>query len=335
MQYLVLKDYPRDIKATTERIAGLERDIARYASHKDEEFSMTIAGKIFGKDEKKEAEKAILNACDSSQGIKNAVTLGEYKGFTMMLNHSTIHKGFELTLRSDGLTHHVELGDSQWRNLAKIDSVLGKISERLEIAKERLENIVKQAKIAKEELNRPFPQEQELQEKNARLAELNILLNMDNTKEQTQEQEPDLTVPQEYAVGQTAGTTTFSRNEYEEGDITAPVSPKMAVSTAEIISNRDGLSFPAQALNENTTIEDIQKNLQAGQSVAYHLKDKETILKGYFVRSDETAVKISSGGREISVRKDKGNLEILSEQNFKIRYQENANIEIPIGGFTK
>ena len=51
--------------------------------------------------------------------------------------------------------------------------------QRLEAVKNQLDNLYQQQAAAKAEVGKPFPQEQELRDKSARLAELDVLLNMD------------------------------------------------------------------------------------------------------------------------------------------------------------
>ena len=51
--------------------------------------------------------------------------------------------------------------------------------QRLEAVKNQLDNLYQQQDAAKAEVGKPFPQEQELRDKSARLAELDVLLNMD------------------------------------------------------------------------------------------------------------------------------------------------------------
>lgn len=51
--------------------------------------------------------------------------------------------------------------------------------DRLQKVQDTLDNLYKQQAAAKEEVGKPFPQEAELREKSARLAELDAALNMD------------------------------------------------------------------------------------------------------------------------------------------------------------
>lgn len=51
--------------------------------------------------------------------------------------------------------------------------------QRLEATKAQLDNLYQQQAAAKEEVGKPFPYEEELKSKNARLVELDTLLNID------------------------------------------------------------------------------------------------------------------------------------------------------------
>jgi hypothetical protein len=158
---------------------------------------MTVSGQRYGEDEKNKAGKAILEACHRVRGIKNAETIGEYKGFTMTLGYNYVREQYELKLKAGGVTHRVELGRSEAGNIARIENTLEKIPERLESTREYLSDLEKQLENAKEELGRPFPQAQELQEKSARLAELDSQLSMDSQGQSEQEEEPTPEAPEQ------------------------------------------------------------------------------------------------------------------------------------------
>lgn len=69
--------------------------------------------------------------------------------------------------------------------------MLNGIPKRIQAAQEQLENIHQQMEAAKEEVAKPFPQEEELKTKSARLAELDAALNMDEKKPAEQEREEE------------------------------------------------------------------------------------------------------------------------------------------------
>ena len=101
------------------------------------------------------------------------------------------------------MSHKVELGTDVFGNIQRLDNALEGLPKKLEITKENLEETQKQLETAKEELKKEFPQEEELQSKIKRLAEVEVLLDMDKKdREGADIGEPDETeVPQKKVVG--------------------------------------------------------------------------------------------------------------------------------------
>jgi N12 class adenine-specific DNA methylase len=285
LQDEVLKDYPREIKQTEERITGLEKDFERWTQasqpqNADDEFSMTVMGKIFSKDEKKEAGEAILEAAKSLHGVKSASKIGEYKGFEMTLAYNHFMEKMNMSLRSpeaDGMTYQVELGASFTGNIIRIDNAFEKIPERLESAKAHVEDLRKQLEAAKEALGRPFPQAQELEEKSARLGELDILLRMgDQNRPKTPEQEQNEQISPEDIKDQV------------QQEQVSPLQP------SALLSNR-------------------LESVEVGQRVSFRLNNNEIALSGQVLENNATTVKIYAAGNDFLIQKDKGNFEILHE----------------------
>lgn len=178
----LLKYFPAQIEKTQGIIRGLEADAKTAALHpagKDEFVGMKVGGITF--DKKEDAGAAILAACKEYKG-HDPVEIGAYRGFTMQLSYDSFDNTYQLSLNGE-LHHHVTLGTDARGNLTRIDNVLGGIESRIETTKQKLESLYQQQEDAKAELGKPFPQEKELAEKSARLAELDAALDMD---------EPDL-----------------------------------------------------------------------------------------------------------------------------------------------
>ena len=86
----------------------------------------------------------------------------------------------EYTLLLKGqMTHRASLGTDPRGNLTRIDNALSQMSQRLEATKAQLDNLYQQQAAAKEEVGKPFPYEDDLRVKSARLVELDTLLNLD------------------------------------------------------------------------------------------------------------------------------------------------------------
>lgn len=139
---------------------------------------MQIHGVVY--DEKKEAGKAIIEACKSMRS-PDPVPLGSYRGLGMELSYRMLSKEFVIILKGKR-KYEVALGTDIHGNITRIDNEIDKISDSLERCTERLENLKMQLENAKEEAKKEFPMEHELTMKTVRLAELNALLDMDKTE---------------------------------------------------------------------------------------------------------------------------------------------------------
>lgn len=169
----VLKYYPAKTAETKMFIRALGEDQAILDLHpvKDDSFSMTVQGQTYT--ERKKAGEAIIAACQNMDDPDKPVALGEYRGFPMTLkfNQGT----FQVALKQN-LSYTAELGEDVLGNIIRINHTLDKIPENLEAQKRFLTTLESDLVNAKEEAAREFPQEQELAEKSARLAELNVEL---------------------------------------------------------------------------------------------------------------------------------------------------------------
>ena len=116
-----------------------------------------------------------------------AETVYAYRGFTMSVAFDSMWKTYTLTLKGQ-MTHRVELGSDARGNLVRIENALDKMPERLRSVQEQLENLYNQQAAAKAEVGKPFPQEQELAAKTARLIELDMELNLDGKGQPQPEQ---------------------------------------------------------------------------------------------------------------------------------------------------
>ena len=69
------------------------------------------------------------------------------------------------------MNHRVTLGKDARGNLTRIDNALNAMPDRLQNVRNTLDALTAQMETAKAELGKPFPQEDELRTKSARLAE--------------------------------------------------------------------------------------------------------------------------------------------------------------------
>ena len=175
----ILRHFPAQIEENKGFLSGFEADMKTLEQHphpKDGFAGMEVKGDLLT--DKDNAGAAILEAFKDAKGLES-VPIGTYRGFSMSLTVENFGKDFILTLKGK-MSHRVELGKDARGNLVRIDNALAQMPERYKTVQGRLENVQAQLATAKAELGKPFPQEAELKEKSARLAELNAELNIDD-----------------------------------------------------------------------------------------------------------------------------------------------------------
>ena len=183
----LLKYFPEKIEEHKGFVRGLEADMQTLAAHPlpAEGFvGMEIRGDRLT--DKENAGAALLDTCKEVKG-KDPVQIGSYRGFTMSVAFDSMWKTYTLTLKGQ-MTHRVELGSDARGNFVRIENALDKMPERLRSVQEQLENLYNQQAAAKAEVGKPFPQEQELAAKTARLIELDMELNLDGKGQPQPEQ---------------------------------------------------------------------------------------------------------------------------------------------------
>ena len=179
----IARNFPQQIAKLTEIIDSYKADIAHFSEYKitdPEQFSMEISGKVFT--EKKEAGTALLAVCKDIKSVDAAMDIGSYQGFNMRIQFDSWSKEFILSVKHESVAK-VRLGADALGNITRINNLLESYPEKLAEAEQRLETVQEQMTNAKEEVGKPFPKEEELNQKLERLSELNALLNMDERED--------------------------------------------------------------------------------------------------------------------------------------------------------
>ena len=175
----LIRYFPEQIEQSKGFIAGFEADMKTLAEHPhpaDGFAGMTVRGDVLT--DKENAGAALVDAFKDVKGL-DPVPVGTYRGFKMSLTLEDFGRDYVLTLKGQ-MTHRVTLGKDPRGNLTRIDNALNGMFDRLATVQSKLESLYSQMETAKQELGKPFPQEDELKVKSARLAELNIALNIDD-----------------------------------------------------------------------------------------------------------------------------------------------------------
>ena len=187
----ISKTFPASIAAAKERISGYEADIAtvKENTHPNADgFSpLTLMG--VPHTDKKEAGAALLTMCQNMLSPE-AAQIGSYRGLTLELEFNSFGQEYRLTMIGQ-LRHTVTLGTDVFGNLQRMDNALETLPMKEQTCREQLSNFQTQLETAKVEIEKPFPREEELKTKTARLEELNALLNLDHKESEIADAEPD------------------------------------------------------------------------------------------------------------------------------------------------
>ena len=175
----LLRHFPEQIRQNESFVEGFTADmqtLAGYPHPVDGFAGMEVKGDLLT--DKDNAGAAILEAFKDAKGME-PVPIGSYRGFAMSLTVEDFGRDFVLTLKGK-MNHRVTLGKDARGNLTRIDNALSAMPDRLQNVRNTLDALTAQMETAKAELGKPFPQEDELRTKSARLAELNAELNIDD-----------------------------------------------------------------------------------------------------------------------------------------------------------
>lgn len=185
----ISKTFPKQIAESQARIAGYGTDIAAIKenthSNADGFSPLVLAGAAYS--DKKEAGSALLTMCQNMLSPE-ATQIGSYRGLMLELSFDSFSQEYRLTMAGQ-LRHTVTLGTDVFGNLQRMDNALEALPIKEQTCREQLSNLQTQLETAKVEVQKPFPREEELKAKTARLEELNALLNMDNKEPEPEQKE--------------------------------------------------------------------------------------------------------------------------------------------------
>ena len=206
----IVKNFPVQISALKERIAGMQIDSQAVKSvdlQDNDTFAMMVGNVLY--EDKKEAGEALIAACAGLKAVSTGGKVGEYHGFTLSASYNMFSNAFELTIKGK-CSYKLEIGKDPVGNMQRIHNTLFSIDRKLTESEQKLETVQQQLATVQEEVKKPFPKEAELNEKMERLSELNALLNMDEKGNETIMADED--------IGR-EGSSTDSRDAVEEKEL--------------------------------------------------------------------------------------------------------------------
>ena len=171
--------YPKLIKAANEKLACVREDIKlrdrELLEHPD--FAITV-GK-FTYTERADGGAVMLEAVSKCK-TGDTTALGSFHGFELLVEKNFMGVNY-LILR--GKTEYkVELSTSPVGNMVKLENCFNGIHENEEYLLKKIEQYENDLAASKEEYEKPFMHEEELQQKLSRQFELNVQLDLENEK---------------------------------------------------------------------------------------------------------------------------------------------------------
>ena len=204
LQDKIIKYFPEEIARLNNKIGAMEEDtikLQEYTKPNADGFSpMKINGMIYT--EKQEAGKRLLQSINDLKSMETR-EIGEYRGFTMEISFDSITRNVRLKLKNK-FSYSIDLGVDSLGNITRINNCLENIAKDIPHERDLLDNTYFQLENAKQESQKEFPKEQELQEKLRKLEEINAELKINENehemlgdeKEEKQDKSPDKNSPE-------------------------------------------------------------------------------------------------------------------------------------------
>ena len=175
--------YPKYIKAAAEKLDCVREDVKRAeaALVAEPDFAITIdtAGNSVKFTERKDGGTVMLEVTSKCK-TGETTHIGSYKGFELLVEKNYI--GVNNMVLRGKTDYKAELSTSPVGNMIKLENLCLGIPASIPELEKRIEQYRRDMEQSRQEYEKPFLQEEELNEKTARLNELNVQLDLENGK---------------------------------------------------------------------------------------------------------------------------------------------------------
>ena len=177
--------YPKLIKAAEEKLACVREDAktAEAALIAEPDFAITvdIAGKSTKFTERTDGGTLMLQAVSQCK-TGETTHIGSFKGFELLVEKKFTFIGGDYMVLRGKTDYKAELSTSPVGNMVKLENLCHGIQVNIPELEKRIEQYQRDMEQSRQEYDKPFTQERELNEKVARLNELNVQLDLENGK---------------------------------------------------------------------------------------------------------------------------------------------------------
>lgn len=181
LQDKIRKDFPEDIRKQELLIERVTLDLMHFEGSKPtdpEEFRISVKGLEYT--DKKEGGQALMDALYAS---KPETVIAEYCGFKISMNPmSSLTGEREITLTANG-QYTITISDSPSGNLQRMDNFFNDLPARRERLEKGLLQLKDDLEVAKEQVEKPFEQAEQLSALISEQTQLNTELNLDKKED--------------------------------------------------------------------------------------------------------------------------------------------------------
>lgn len=177
--------YPKLIEEAKQHLELVKKDVEKRDISKDIEFKIKLNGKTF--DEREQAG-TILNSIIAKEQSDKKIHVGEFKNFDIYLKKDLYFQENKIILKGH-FEYQTDIGASAHGNMIRLENVLNNLDTKIQAIENQITEYQRNLEQSKEEYKKIFPYTADLEKLQSRQAELNTLLDLNNSKDEIIQEE--------------------------------------------------------------------------------------------------------------------------------------------------